>query len=75
MMDFIGEMLLNFKEENFYDYVQRDSYGFDFLTDIAYSKDIIRLNIGDHSPQQLEKLTRALVRTFIRFAAVKSGRK
>lgn len=75
MMDFISEMLLNLKEENFYDYVQRDSYGFDFLTDIAYSKDIIRLNIGDHSPQQLEKLTRALVRTFIRFAAVKLGRK
>ncbi|MDR1195404.1 MAG: hypothetical protein LBL00_02900 [Endomicrobium sp.] len=73
MGDFMYKLLTNFEEEKFFDYAQRDSYGFNFFTNISYGANALRLNIGDHSSGQKDKIVRAVVKAFIFYSGNTAG--
>lgn len=71
---FMYGLLINLEKERFFDFVQRDSYGFDFFTNISYGMDTLRFNVGDHSHEQKDKIIKALIKTFIQHASYVTGK-
>ena len=66
---FINYLKDNLQTEGFFDYLQRDSYGFPSLTTIFYTAgQAYRFNIGNHSEENKEKIKKALIKTFTAYA-------